>query len=183
MVAAPTAPPPPAETSAEAEDKISKLLSQKLDIHSRFALSLETMKPIILPTSSTWFDQNKIHDIEIEALPEFFDGHPTKTPNFYKTLRNAIISFFYEKPKNYLPICSCINRFGGDTCSLIRIHAFLEHWGLINFSFDLKNHNLYDSTPINNNANFQIERNLISEKQRPSTFGDPPSLVSRRREK
>lgn len=34
----------------------------------------------------------------------------------------------------------CANQ-GYDTCSVIRVHAFLEHWGLINFVFDIHSQN------------------------------------------
>lgn len=34
----------------------------------------------------------------------------------------------------------------GDACAILRVHAFLEHWGLINFNFDVKNHNFNSIT-------------------------------------
>ena len=40
---------------------------------------------IFLPISSSWFNMDNIHEIEIKSLPEFFVGKfPTKTPQIYK---------------------------------------------------------------------------------------------------
>jgi hypothetical protein len=31
---------------------------------------------------------------------------------------------------------ACRRHLSGDVCSIMRIHAFLEHWGIINFNVD-----------------------------------------------
>jgi len=33
-----------------------------------------------------------------------------------------------------LTCVECRKKLPGDICSIIRLHAFLEHWGLINFN-------------------------------------------------
>lgn len=38
------------------------------------------------------------------------------------------VSIFINK------ILECRRKLAGDICSVIRLHAFLEHWGLINFN-------------------------------------------------
>jgi SWI/SNF related-matrix-associated actin-dependent regulator of chromatin subfamily C len=47
--------------------------------------------------------------------------------------RNFIIKLYRESPNSYLSSTECRKKLPGDICSVIRLHGFLEHWGLINF--------------------------------------------------
>ena len=94
---------------------------------------------IYLPISSSWFNMDNIHEIEIKSLPEFFVGKfPTKTPQIYKNYRNFIINLYRENPSMYLSSKTCLKHLAGDSAAIMRIHAFLEHWGLINFKLNPK---------------------------------------------
>ena len=93
--------------------------------------------PVLIPTCSQWFDIDKIHEIEMNSLPEFFCGkYPSKTPSNYKEYRNFIVGLYRENPSCYLSATACRRYLVGDVCSLMRLHAFLENWGLINFNVD-----------------------------------------------
>ena len=35
-----------------------------------------------------------------------------------------------------LPLLACRRHLGGDVCGILRVHAFLEKWGLINFNVE-----------------------------------------------
>ena len=39
-------------------------------------------------------------------------------------------------PRSYLTATTCRRNLAGDVCAILRIHSFLEHWGLINFNVD-----------------------------------------------
>lgn len=39
-------------------------------------------------------------------------------------------------PTEYLTATACRRNLGGDVCAIIRTHAFLEQWGLINYQVD-----------------------------------------------
>lgn len=52
------------------------------------------------------------------------------------TYRNFIIKLYRENPHAYLSATECRKKLPGDICSIIRLHAFLEHWGLINFNVE-----------------------------------------------
>ena len=91
---------------------------------------------IIIPSCASWFDIDKIHQIEKDYLPEFFSGKPTKTPDIYKKYRNFIIDLYRQNPTFYLNSTTCRKNLAGDACSIMRIHSFLEHWGIINFNMD-----------------------------------------------
>ncbi len=89
---------------------------------------------IILPSYSTWFDMNKIHNIERKALPEFFNSrNRSKTPHVYKDYRDFMINTYRLNPIEYLTVTACRRNLAGDVCAIMRVHAFLEQWGLINY--------------------------------------------------
>lgn len=89
---------------------------------------------IILPSYSTWFDMSKINNIERKALPEFFNNrNRSKTPAIYKDYRDFMINTYRLNPIEYLTVTACRRNLAGDVCAIMRVHAFLEQWGLINY--------------------------------------------------
>jgi len=91
----------------------------------------------IIPSCAQWFDFSTIHELEMQSLPEFFcDKFPHKNPQTYLNYRNYIIKMYRENPNAYLSATECRKKLPGDICSIIRLHAFLEHWGLINFNVE-----------------------------------------------
>ncbi|KAI1461466.1 SWIRM-domain-containing protein [Annulohypoxylon moriforme] len=92
---------------------------------------------IVLPSYSTWFDMNAIHSIERKALPEFFNSrNRSKTPAVYKDYRDFMINTYRLNPVEYLTVTACRRNLAGDVCAIMRVHAFLEQWGLINYQVD-----------------------------------------------
>ncbi|KAM9722644.1 SWI/SNF complex subunit SMARCC1 isoform 2-T2 [Menidia menidia] len=98
---------------------------------------------IIIPSYAAWFDYNCIHEIERRALPEFFNGkNKSKTPEIYLAYRNFMIDTYRLNPQEYLTSTSCRRNLTGDVCAIMRVHAFLEQWGLVNYQVDA------DSRPL-----------------------------------
>lgn len=94
---------------------------------------------IIVPSYSSWFDYNSIHVIERRALPEFFSKNcQSKTPETYLACRNFIIDTYRINPLEYLSVTACRRNLTGDVCAIMRVHAFLEQWGLINYQVELE---------------------------------------------
>ncbi|KAL9594638.1 MAG: hypothetical protein Q9219_006922 [cf. Caloplaca sp. 3 TL-2023] len=92
---------------------------------------------IILPSYSTWFDMHKIHEQERRALPEFFNNrNRSKTEAVYKDYRDFMINTYRLNPAEYLTVTACRRNLAGDVCAIMRVHAFLEQWGLINYQID-----------------------------------------------
>uniref|UniRef100_A0AAX7TNL4 SWI/SNF related, matrix associated, actin dependent regulator of chromatin subfamily c member 2 n=1 Tax=Astatotilapia calliptera TaxID=8154 RepID=A0AAX7TNL4_ASTCA len=78
-----------------------------------------------------------IHEIERRALPEFFNGkNKSKTPEIYLAYRNFMIDTYRLNPQEYLTSTSCRRNLTGDVCAIMRVHAFLEQWGLVNYQVD-----------------------------------------------
>lgn len=95
---------------------------------------------IIIPSYSAWFDYNAIHSIERRALPEFFNGkNKSKTPEIYLAYRNFMLDTYRLNPTEYLTSTACRRNLAGDVCAIMRVHAFLEQWGLINYQVDVDN--------------------------------------------
>lgn len=89
---------------------------------------------IIVPSYSAWFDYNCIHSVERRALPEFFNfKNKSKTPEVYIAYRNFMIDTYRLNPTEYLTFTACRRNLAGDVCAIMRVHAFLEQWGLINY--------------------------------------------------
>lgn len=82
----------------------------------------------------------EVHEIEKRGLPEFFDGkQPGKTPEIYQKYRNFMINNYRKDTSIYLSATECRKYLTGDVCSIMRVHNFLEHWGLINYGVDPRN--------------------------------------------
>lgn len=94
-----------------------------------------TNEEIPIPSCSSWFRFEEINEIERRALPEFFPVEVSKfkSPEIYREYRDFMIKTFRMRPKEYLSVTTCRRYLTGDVISIMRIHAFLEQWGLINY--------------------------------------------------
>ncbi|KAF2837313.1 SWIRM-domain-containing protein [Patellaria atrata CBS 101060] len=107
-----------------------------LESNARSHLIAQTHR-IILPSYSSWFDMHQIHRIEEKSLPEFFNTrNRSKTPTVYKDYRDFMINTYRLSPTEYLTVTACRRNLAGDVCAIMRVHAFLEQWGLINYQVD-----------------------------------------------
>lgn len=132
----------------EADDKCDSSQAGKVSENSNQELAgpkdegqednaTEQMHHIIIPSYTAWFDYNAIHTVEKRALPEFFNGkNKSKTPEIYLAYRNFIIDTYRLNPTEYITSTCCRRNLAGDVCAIMRVHAFLEQWGLINYQVD-----------------------------------------------
>ncbi|EPQ52105.1 SWI/SNF complex protein [Gloeophyllum trabeum ATCC 11539] len=108
----------------------------RLEDQARKYLAAQTHE-VIIPSYAAWFDMSKIHSIEKRALPEFFNSrNKSKTPAIYKDYRDFMINTYRLRPSEYLTVTACRRNLAGDVCAIMRVHAFLEQWGLINYQID-----------------------------------------------
>ncbi|AMD20636.1 HDL108Cp [Eremothecium sinecaudum] len=93
--------------------------------------------PVIVPSFSSWFQFNEIHQLEKRALPDFFnESSRFKTPKTYKDVRNFMINTYRLSPYEYLTVTAARRNIALDVSSIVKIHKFLEEWGLINYQID-----------------------------------------------
>ncbi|KAJ6627790.1 Smarcc1 protein [Mycena sp. CBHHK59/15] len=108
----------------------------RLEDQARKYLAAQTHE-VIIPSYSAWFDMSKIHPVERRALPEFFNSrNRSKTPAIYKDYRDFMINTYRLRPMEYLTVTACRRNLAGDVCAIMRVHAFLEQWGLVNYQID-----------------------------------------------
>lgn len=118
------------------EDKKESHSRLKSEMEARQYLKDQT-KSVTTPTYASWFDMSTIHNIERVSLPEFFTNtNPSKTETVYKDYRDFMINTYRLNPKEYLAVTACRRNLAGDVCAIMRVHAFLEQWGLINNECD-----------------------------------------------
>ena len=87
-----------------------------------------------IPSHAAWFSLDDVTDLERRALPEYFSpGSELKTSESYKQARNFIVGMYREQPTLYLSLTECRRHLSLDVAAVMRMHQFLEHWGLINY--------------------------------------------------
>lgn len=122
------APAPPADATPLDADEVAQTARKYL---------AEQTQEVIVPSYATWFDMGHIHAIERRSLPEFFNNkNRSKTPTIYKDYRDFMINTYRLNPSEYLTFTACRRNLAGDVCAIMRVHAFLEQWGLINYQID-----------------------------------------------
>ena len=130
-----------AESGGENDDEDPEQLEanrQRVEDQARKYLAAQTHE-VIVPSFSAWFDMSKIHPVERRALPEFFNSrNRSKTPSIYKDYRDFMINTYRLRPSEYLTVTACRRNLAGDVCAIMRVHAFLEQWGLINYQVRMK---------------------------------------------
>jgi SWI/SNF related-matrix-associated actin-dependent regulator of chromatin subfamily C len=105
----------------------------RLEQQARKYLAAQTHE-VIIPSYAAWFSMSSIHPLEQRALPEFFNSkNRSKTPAIYKEYRDFMINTYRLRPSEYLTVTACRRNLAGDVCAVMRVHAFLEQWGLINY--------------------------------------------------
>ncbi|KAI9600676.1 hypothetical protein H4Q26_000466 [Puccinia striiformis f. sp. tritici PST-130] len=128
--------------SANNKDQTSKVapnpLEQRKRLEEQAKQYLLAQTQAIIPSYAAWFDLTKIHPLEKKSLPEFFNGrNRSKVPSIYKDYRDFIVNSYRLNPSEYLTVTACRRNLAGDVCAIMRVHAFLEQWGIINYQVDL----------------------------------------------
>jgi SWI/SNF related-matrix-associated actin-dependent regulator of chromatin subfamily C len=132
------------ETDANGAEIVDPEAQAKADLQSAARSHFVTQTyATIIPSYATWFDMRYIDYRERKALPEFFNNrNRSKTPAVYRDYRDFMINTYRLNPSEYLTVTACRRNLAGDVCAIMRVHAFLEQWGLINYQVCL-------TTPIN----------------------------------
>lgn len=131
----------------------------RLEDQARKYLAAQTHE-VIIPSYSAWFDMSKIHPVERRALPEFFNSrNRSKTPAIYKDYRDFMINTYRLRPVEYLTVTACRRNLAGDVCAIMRVHAFLEQWGLINYQVSLSpKSRMFASWDLSRQISYNSER-------------------------
>jgi SWI/SNF related-matrix-associated actin-dependent regulator of chromatin subfamily C len=133
--AAPAPLPTPSAPLIATQDRNTS--RRRVEEEARRYLAAQT-HPVIIPSYSAWFDMAQIATVEKKSLPEFFTNrNKSKTPTIYKDYRDFMINTYRLNPTEYLTFTACRRNLAGDVCAILRVHSFLEQWGLINYQVSI----------------------------------------------
>lgn len=85
---------------------------------------------VVLPSYASWFEMGQVHDIERQALPDLTSS--AEAISCYISLRDRMISLYRDVPGRPLHAVDCLRHLASDPGTLLRVHAFLDFWGIIN---------------------------------------------------
>jgi len=93
------------------------------------------LHPVSMPACAAWYHPVKIHSMERRAFPRWFDSSSaSRTPEVYVRCRDTIVSMYRQLPHRYLSATAARKTLVVDAAFAIRLHRFLERWGVINYN-------------------------------------------------
>ncbi|KAK6453967.1 eighth largest subunit of RSC [Scheffersomyces xylosifermentans] len=125
------------------DDHIPKVdveqLKAELQEKAKIYLAEQTAH-VVIPSFSKWFDLDNVHSIEKKSFPDFFNESAPKSvyksEEIYKDIRDFIVNTYRLSPREYLTVTAVRKNLAGDVTTIIRVHQFLERWGIINYQID-----------------------------------------------
>jgi SWI/SNF related-matrix-associated actin-dependent regulator of chromatin subfamily C len=94
----------------------------------------ERMEPVVVPSYSSWFSFGAVSQVERKQLPDFFEAKsPLRNEATYVMIRDFIVKLYRQRPRSHLSVTECRRHIAVDAGAVFRVHAFLDHWGLINY--------------------------------------------------
>lgn len=114
----------------KAEDVDDNSSSSKLKKSSRKTASQSHLKIPI------WYNSESVDALEVKNMPEFFSTETAYIQNTkeYLIMRNSIVGLYSKNPYVYLSATDCRKKITGDVCVVLKIHSFLDSFGVINFN-------------------------------------------------
>lgn len=91
-----------------------------------------------------------------------------------------MIHTYQQNPGQYLSQTACRRNLSGDVMSILCIHSFLEHWGLINFNIELDVCAPVPSDVTAQSANEVLNERFLRFKKRPKEQRKIASLQTKR---
>lgn len=92
----------------------------------------------------SWYSADCVSDVEKQYLGYIIEDSITSSTSSYIAIRNAIVTFYQQNPSQYLTATECRRKVAGDISKIVRIHEFLDAFGIINQSVKS------EQRPINN---------------------------------
>lgn len=74
----------------------------------------------------------------------------------YLAYRNFMVDSFRLNPTEYLSVTSCRRNLAGDVGAILRVHGFLEQWGIINYHVEPDRHVHAMGPPSTAHFNVQV---------------------------
>lgn len=81
-----------------------------------------------------WYNSESVSAIELQNLPVIASNTLE-----YLSIRCFIVSLYAHNPSIYLSATDCRRKLSGDVCAVIKIHEFLDAFGVININAKAEN--------------------------------------------
>lgn len=95
-------------------------------------------------------------------LPALTAARPnTYLSHSYVSYRNFMIDSFRLNPLEYLSVTACRRNLAGDVGAILRVHGFLEQWGLINYHVEPEHHAQAMGPPSTAHFNVQVSGSTL----------------------
>uniref|UniRef100_A0A665VWA6 Myb-like, SWIRM and MPN domain-containing protein 1 n=1 Tax=Echeneis naucrates TaxID=173247 RepID=A0A665VWA6_ECHNA len=124
----------------------------------------EDEEELKVPEQEITMDKETITEYEKQAIPEFFEGRPSKTPERYLKIRNYILDQWLKSKPKYLNKTSV--RPGlkncGDVNCIGRIHTYLELIGAINFNCEQA---VYNRPKVVDRSKHKVAKDVLEAYQ------------------
>lgn len=70
--------------------------------------------------------------------------------------RNFMVDSYRLNPSEYLSVTACRRNLAGDVGAILRVHGFLEQWGLVNYHLEGDKHSQIMGPPSTAHFNVQV---------------------------
>ncbi|KAI4318359.1 hypothetical protein MLD38_032075 [Melastoma candidum] len=123
------------ERKAEAEEarKAAEALEAAIEVEFE-GISSRGANVHVVPNHCGWFSWTKVHPLEEDSLPSFFNGKTeNRTPGVYMDIRNMILRKFHSNPNIQIELKDLSDLEVGDSEAMREVLEFMDYWGLINF--------------------------------------------------
>ena len=74
--------------------------------------------------------------------------------------RNFMVDSFRLNPMEYLTVTACRRNLAGDVGAIMRVHGFLEQWGLVNYHVEPDRHAQAMGPPSTAHFNVQVRESM-----------------------
>ena len=91
--------------------------------------------------------------------------------------RNFMVDTYRLNPREYLTVTACRRSLTGDVCAIIRVHAFLEQWGLINYQVDIDTRSSALAPPSTSHFQVSVDTPTGIHKLRTPAYEDDPLVA------
>ncbi|XP_037625932.1 histone H2A deubiquitinase MYSM1 [Sebastes umbrosus] len=148
----------------DSADKTEQSPAEKEDQEEDEEEEDEEEEELKAPEQEVEMDMETIAEDEKQAIPEFFEGRPSKTPERYLKIRNYILDQWLRSKPKYLNKTSV--RPGlkncGDVNCIGRIHTYLELIGAINFNCEQA---VYNRPKVVDRSKHKVGRDVLEAYQ------------------
>ncbi|KAK3195523.1 hypothetical protein Dsin_026833 [Dipteronia sinensis] len=127
------------DAKLEALEELNKLSEAWEALEAKIEADFEAIRSRdsnvhVVPTHCGWFLWTKVHHLEEQGVPSFFNGKlEDRTPDMYMEIRNWIMKKFHTNPNTKIDLKDLSELEVGRLDARQEVMEFLEYWGLINF--------------------------------------------------